>query len=100
MLPLLTLSAIRLAAAAGLDGWMELEGVEGFARPLMSWRILTEVEEEGVWPEGLLDAFFAMNPKENCSATPLGHGPLPVWCSWKSGFGLGFQTQFTALVVA
>ena len=35
-------------------------------------RILTEVEEVGVWPEGLLDAHIAMITWVGGDATPLG----------------------------
>ena len=41
-------------------------------------RILTEVEEEEVWPEGLLDAYIAMIAKVDGSAAPLGQRPLCV----------------------
>ena len=30
------------------------------------------VEAEGIWPEGLLDAYIAMIPKVDGDATPLG----------------------------
>ena len=52
------------ATAGGLDGWVwrELKVLpvawyDGLAR------ILTEVEEVGVWPDGLLDAYIAMISK-------------------------------------
>ena len=35
-------------------------------------RILTKVEDIGVWPEGLLDAYIAMIPKTDGDAAPLG----------------------------
>ena len=35
-------------------------------------RILTKVEDLGVWPDGLLDAYIAMIPKTDGDATPLG----------------------------
>ena len=41
-------------------------------------RILTEVEDTGVWPDGLLDAYIAMIPKNDGDATPLGQRPLSV----------------------
>ena len=41
-------------------------------------RILIKVEEIGVWPEGLLDAFFAMIPEVDSDATPQGQRPLSV----------------------
>ena len=36
------------------------------------------VEESGVWPDGLLDAYNAMIPKSGGDATPLGQRPLCV----------------------
>ena len=36
------------------------------------------VEETGVWPDGLLDAYVAMTPKSGGDATPLGQRPLCV----------------------
>ena len=62
------------ATTGSLDGWgwMELKVlpapwfVDGLAR------ILSKVEETGVWPEGLLDAYIAMIPKTDGDATPLG----------------------------
>ena len=41
-------------------------------------RILSKVEELGVWPDGLLDAYIAMIPKTDGDATPLGQRPLSV----------------------
>ena len=55
-------------------------------------RILPKVEDLGVWPEGLLDAYTAMIPKTNGDATPLGQRPLSVlpivyriWASARMG---------------
>ena len=46
---------------------------------MMSWlRIFTKVEDLGVWPDGLLDAYIAMIPKTGGDATPLGQRPLSV----------------------
>ena len=53
-----------------------MEGVEGLARGRAS--VLSKVEEIGVWPDGLLDAFFAVIPKTDGAATPLGQRPLSV----------------------
>ena len=54
----------KSATAGSLDGWgwRELKVLP------VSWydelaRILTEVEEVGSWPDGLLDAYIAMIPK-------------------------------------
>ena len=44
-------------------------------------RILSRVKENGVWPEGLLDAYIAMIPETGGNAIPLGQRPpsvLPV----------------------
>ena len=41
-------------------------------------RIFAKVEELGVWPEGLLDAYIAMIPKVGGDSTPLGQRPLSV----------------------
>ena len=70
----------RKAATAGsLDGWgwrelksLPVPWLDGLAR------ILSKVEELGVWPDGLLDAFFAMIFKTDGDATRLGQRPLSV----------------------
>ena len=81
------------ATAGSLDGWgwRELRVLPG------SWydglaRILTKVEDTGVWPDGLLDAYIAMIPKTDGDATPLGQRPLCVlpivhriWASARMG---------------
>ena len=36
------------------------------------------MEDLGVWPDGLLDAYIAMIPKTGGDATPLGQRPLSV----------------------
>ena len=60
----------RKGAAAGLDGWGrgELKVVP------VSWydelaRILSKVEDLGVWPDGLLDAYIAMITKTGPAST-------------------------------
>ena len=68
---------LRKGVSAGsLDGWgwRELKALP------VSWfdelaRILTKVEDLGVWPYGLLDAFFTMIPKTDGDVTPLGQRP-------------------------
>ena len=67
------------ATAGSLDGWgwMELKVLP------VSWfdelaRILTLVEDTGVWPGVLLDAYIAMIPKTDGDATSLGQRPLSV----------------------
>ena len=67
------------ATAGSLGGW---EWRELMVLPVFWYdefaRILTKVEDLGVWPDGLLDAYIAMIPKTDCDATPLGQRPLSV----------------------
>ena len=81
------------ATAGSLDGWgwrelkvLPVSWYDGLAR------ILTTVEDTGVWPDGLLDAYIAMIPKTDGDATPLGQRPLSVlpvvyriWASTRMG---------------
>ena len=81
------------ATAGSLEGWgwRELKVLP------VSWydelaRILTKVEDLGVWPDGLLDAYIATIPKTDGDATPLGQRPLSVlpivyriWASARMG---------------
>ena len=53
---------------------------------------LAKVEDMGVWPDGLLDAYIAMIPKTAGDAAPLGQRPLSVlpvvyrvWASARMG---------------
>ena len=67
------------ATAGSLDGW----GWKELKVLPVSWfdqlaRILTLVEDNGVWPDGLLDAYITMIPKTDGDATPLGQRPLSV----------------------
>ena len=66
-------------SAGGLDdwGWRELKVLP------VAWydelaRVRTIVEDTGVWPDGLLDAYIAMIPKTDGDATTLGQRPLSV----------------------
>ena len=66
----------RKGAAGSFDGWVwrELKVLpvawfDGLAS------ILSRVEDLGVWPDGLLDAFIAMIPKTDGDAAPLGQRP-------------------------
>ena len=69
----------KSATAGSLDGWgwreLNILPVSWFDEPA---RILTLVEDTGVWPDGLLDAEIAMIPKTDGDATPLGQRPLSV----------------------
>ena len=81
------------ATAGSLDGW----GWRELMVLPVSWfdqlaRILTLVEDNGVWPDGLLDAYITMIPKTDGDATPLGQRPLSVlpvvyriWASARMG---------------
>ena len=81
------------ATAGSLDGW----GWREFKALPVSWldglaRIFSKVEDIGVWPEGLLDAYIALIPKIDGDATPLGQRPLSVlpivyriWASARMG---------------
>ena len=67
------------ATVGDLDGcgWRELKVLP------VAWydqlaRILTVVEDTGVGPDGLLDAYIAMIPKSDGDATPLRQRPLSV----------------------
>ena len=83
----------KKVTAGGLDGW----GWREFKALPDSWfdglaRILSCVEDLGVWPDGLLDAYIAMIPKVGGDATPLGQRPLSVlpvvyriWASARMG---------------
>ena len=69
----------KSATAGSLDGWgwRELKVLP------VAWfhslaRILSKVEDLGVCPDGLLDAYIAMIPKVDGDATPLGQRPLSV----------------------
>ena len=69
----------KSVTAGSLDcwGWRELKVLP------VSWfdglaRILSKVEDTGVWPGGLLDASFALIPQTDGDATPLGQRPLSV----------------------
>ena len=54
----------KKATAGSLDGWGWRE-LKALSAPWFDGlaRILRLVEEEGVWPDGLLDAYIAMIPK-------------------------------------
>ena len=78
------------ATAGSLDGWcwrelkvLPVSWYDGLAR------ILTKVEDTGVWSDGLLDAYIAMIPKTDGDATLLGQRPLSVlpivYRIWASG---------------
>ena len=63
--------------AGCLDGW----GWRGFKALPVVWcdrlaSILTLVEEDGIWLDGLLDAYVAMSPKADGDSTPLEQRPL------------------------
>ena len=72
-------------------GWRELKVLPVSSHDELA-RILSKVEDIGVWPDGLLDAYIAMIPKTDGDATPLGQRPLSVlpvvyriWASVRMG---------------
>ena len=69
----------KSATAGSLDGWgwRELTVLPVYWFDELA-RILTLVEDTGVWPDGLLDVYIAMIPKTDGDATPLGQRPLSV----------------------
>ena len=81
------------ATAGSLDGWgwRELKVLP------VSWYdelacILAKVEDIGVWPDRLLDAYSAMIPKTDGDATPLGQRPLivlPIVCRIRASARMG-----------
>ena len=83
----------KSAIAGSLDGW----GWRELKVFTVSWydevaRILSKVEDLGVWPDGLLDAYITTIPKTDGDATPFGQRPLSVlpivyrvWASVRMG---------------
>ena len=69
----------KSATAGSFDGW----GWTELKVLFVSWfdelaRILTLVEDDGIWPDGLLDVYIARIPKTDGNVTPLGQRPLSV----------------------
>ena len=85
-----------LLVALMVGGWRDLKAIS------VSWFdwfavIFSRIELDGVWPDGLLDAYIAMSPKADGDATPIGQHPLCVlpvvyrlWASVVFGHLLGF----------
>ena len=69
----------KVLLLASLDGWgwRELK-VLPLSRYDELARFLTKVQDVGVWPDGLLDAYISMIPKTDGDATPLGQRPLKI----------------------
>ena len=93
----------KSATAGSLDGWgwRELQvfpvaWFDGLAT------ILSKVEDLGVWPDGLLDAYIAMIPKVDGDATPLCQRPLSVlpvvYRVWASARMLQLEPWFRSWV--
>ena len=63
----------KKSTAGGLDGWAWNE-ITALSLPWFSGLAISlePVESTGIWPQGLLDAFFAMMPKADGDSTPLG----------------------------
>ena len=66
----------KKATPGSLDnwGWREFKALPV---ALFDWlaSVFTLVEEDWVWADGMLDAFFAMIPKADGDSTLLGQGP-------------------------
>ena len=89
----------KSATAGSLDGWgwrelkvLPVAWFDGLAR------ILTKVEEFGIWPDGLLDAYITMIPKVDGDATPLGQRPLECSSSCSSYLGFCWNGSAGAVV--
>ena len=69
----------RQASASGLDGW-GWRDLKAFPESWFDWLavVLSGVELDGVWPEGLLDAYITTIRKADGDAAPLGQRPLCV----------------------
>ena len=83
----------KKSTAGGLDGWAWNE-IKALPLPWFFGLaiLLNSVETTGTWPQGLLDAFFAMIPKVDGDSTPPGQWPLGVllvvyrlWASLRLG---------------
>ena len=69
----------KKSTSGGLDGWTwnELKALPLSWYVCLAW-VLRLVEDTGVWPDGLLDAYITMIPKTDGDSTPLGQRPLCV----------------------
>ena len=69
----------KKSTSGGLDGWSwnELKALPLSWYVGLAW-VLGIVEDTGVWPDGLLDAYITMIPKADGGSTPLGQRPLCV----------------------
>ena len=69
----------KQASASGLDD-LEWKDLKALPESWFDWLalVLSRVELDGIWPEGLLDAYIAMIPKADGDTTPLGQRPLCV----------------------
>ena len=80
----------KKSTAGGMDGWLGLNQVKALPLPWFSGLavLLELVESTGIWPQGLLDTYIAMIPKEDVDSTPLGQRPpsvpLVVYRLWAS----------------
>ena len=92
----------KSATTGSLDGW----GWKELKVLPVSWfdqlaRILTLVEDNGVWPDGLLDAYITMIPKSDGDVTPLGQRPLSVlpvvYRTWASSRMVQLEGWFKSL---
>ena len=70
---LFSISRLRIVVWT-VGGWRDLKA---FPESWFDWLavVLSGVELDGIWPEGLLDAHITMIPKADGDATPLGQRP-------------------------
>ena len=67
------------STAGGLDGWAWKMRLRLFHFLVLRFGYSAElVESTGVWLQGLLDAYIAMNPKADGDSTSPGQRPLSV----------------------
>ena len=88
-------SRAKKSTAGGLDGWAWNE-IKALPLPWFSGLDIL-LELVGVWPQGLLDAFFAIIPEADGDSTTLGQRPLSVlpvvYRLWAS-LGLGHLREW------
>ena len=62
-----------------MNGW-RWQDLKAFPVSWFDWLavVVSGVELDGVWPEGLLDAYIAMIPNADGDATPIGQRPIYI----------------------
>ena len=78
MISLLFLDEVqhKKPTAGSLDGW-GWRDLKALPVTWLDWlAVILRIELDGVWPDGLLDAYIALIPLADGDATPLGHRPF------------------------